>query len=83
MQDGSTSRLRDELRQVEAEIERTRRAAQESRAWVGQRAEGATDPEDRSAAIAEAELQEALLGVLTRRRDRLLDRVRALDAAAG
>ncbi|MGY1734072.1 hypothetical protein ACI798_21405 [Geodermatophilus sp. SYSU D01045] len=82
MQDGRTSRLQDQLRQVEAEIDRTRRAAEESRAWVGQRAEGATDPEDRSAAIAEAELQEALLGVLTRRRDRLLDRMRDLDGAA-
>jgi hypothetical protein len=76
---GTLSRLEDEVRLVEEEIDQARRASAEFRRRIGERAEGATDLEDRSAAIAQAEEQEELLGILTTRRERLLERCRALS----
>ena len=74
-------RLQEELRVVEEEIEQARRAAAEFRRRIGDRAEGATDLEDRSAAITQAEEQEELLGILTTRRDVIQERICALSGA--
>jgi hypothetical protein len=73
------SRLQGELRLVEEEIDSARRTAEEFRARIGERAEGATDLEDRSAAIAQAEEQEELLGILTTRREKVQERIRTLS----
>ena len=77
--DGTLVRLRNALLLVEEKIEAARRAAAKSRRQIGDRAEGATDVEDRSAAITQAEEQEELLGILTTRRDTLQERIRALS----
>lgn len=76
-------RLRNELRLVEEEIDEARRAAVASRLRIGDRAEGATDIEDRSAAITQAEEQEELLGILTVRRTTVEERIRALSGSEG
>ena len=72
-------RLQEELRVVEEEIDQARRAAAEFRRRIGDRDEGATDMEDRSAAITQAEEQEELLGILTTRRDEIQGRISALS----
>jgi hypothetical protein len=74
--DEALFRLQQELRLLEEEIDQTRRAAAEFRQWIGGRSEGATDVEDRSAAIAQVEEQEQLLRVLLVRRDSLRERIR-------
>ena len=76
--DGALVRLQDELRLVEEEIDRARREAAEFRRRIGDRVEGATDLEDRSAAITQAEEQEELLGVLTIRREQIQEHIHAL-----
>jgi hypothetical protein len=77
----TVSGLRAELRLVEEEIDQARRTAAEFRSRIGGRAEGAVDAGDRSAAIAQAEEQEELLGILTTRREAIQTRIRALSAA--
>src|SRR5687768_15188114 len=76
--DGTLVRLRNELRFVEEEIDRARQEAAECRQRIGDRVEGATDMEDQSSAITQAEDQEELLGILTTRRDTVQERIRAL-----
>jgi hypothetical protein len=79
--DGPPSRaqLEAELRMVDEEIEQARRAAVDARQAIGGRSEGAVDSSDRSAAIEQAEEQEELVGILTDRRERLQQRIRALS----
>jgi hypothetical protein len=75
----SAERLQAELALVEREIEQTRRAAEQARAAIGGRDEGVIDMADRSAAIEQAEEQEELVAFLTARREKLMQRLRALQ----
>ena len=67
--------LRTQLSSVDSEIEQLRRTAEELREQIGDRSDGATDPAERAAVITAAEEQEALIGVLTTRRESLLRRI--------
>ena len=67
--------LRAQLRSVDDELEGLRRTAEELREQIGDRSDGATDPAERAAVITAAEEQEALIGVLTTRREGLLRRL--------
>ena len=67
--------LRAQLRSVDNELEGLRRTAEELREQIGDRSDGATDPAERAAVITAAEEQEALIGVLTTRREGLLRRL--------
>ena len=69
--------LRAQLRSVDVELEGLRRSAEELREQIGDRSDGATDPAERAAVITAAEEQEALIGVLTTRREGLLRRLSA------
>lgn len=62
---------REELRQVDEELAELRETAVELRAQVGDRSNGATDPAETAAVITSAEEQEALIGALSDRRERL------------
>jgi hypothetical protein len=75
------SRLQDELRMLEEEIDQLRRTAEEARSRIGGRDEGATDVAERSTAIEQAEEQEALLGILTTRREQVQERLRTISGA--
>jgi hypothetical protein len=72
--------LREELRLAEEELARVRRTANEIRAEIGGRRDGAVDSEDMAAAITSAEEQEALATSLQARRDRLRARLAAAEA---
>jgi hypothetical protein len=74
--DDSTAQLREELRLVEEELTRLRTTAAELRRQIGERSYEPTDPAERSRLITEAEEQEALIAVLERRREELLQRLR-------
>jgi len=63
--------VRDEILAVDAELAQLRRVSAELRTEIGHREDGATDPEDLAAAITSVEEQEALIGVLEARRERL------------
>jgi hypothetical protein len=67
----------EQLRVVDEEIAGLRATAEQLRAQVGDRADGATDPAERAAVITAAEEQEALIGVLTERREVLARRLGA------
>ena len=67
--------VRDEILSVDAELAELRRVSAELRSEIGHRDDGATDPEDLAAAITSVEEQEALIGVLEARRERLLARL--------
>ena len=67
--------LREELRLLDENIERAQRSAIESRRLIGERSMGATDREELSQLITEAEQQEAVLRILAARRERLQDRL--------
>ena len=67
--------LRAQLQTVDEELEGLRRTAEELREQIGDRSDGANDPADRAAVITSAEEQEALIGVLTNRREDLLRRL--------
>lgn len=69
------SKLREEIRVVEAELAELRRTAVELRRGIGSRSDGPNDAEDTAAAITSAEEQEALIGVLEARRERLQNRL--------
>jgi hypothetical protein len=60
----------DELRAVDEEIAELRRTVTQLRADIGDNS-GPNDPEDVGAAITSAEEQEALIGVLEARRERI------------
>jgi len=67
--------VRDEILSVDAELAELRRVSAQLRSEIGRRDDGATDPEDLAAAITSVEEQEALIGVLEARRERLLARL--------
>ena len=71
-----TAQLREELGLVEEELARVRTTAPERRRQIGERSDDPTDPAERSLLITEAEEQEALIAVLERRREELLQRLR-------
>jgi hypothetical protein len=64
------SALQDEIRAVDEELAELRRTVTGLRADIGDNS-GPNDPEDVGAAITSAEEQEALIGVLEARRERL------------
>ncbi len=74
--DDPTAPLREELGLVEEELTRLRTTAAGLRAQIGGRSYGPTDSAERSLLITEAEEQEALVAVLERRREELLQRLR-------
>jgi hypothetical protein len=74
--DDPTAQLREELAVVEEELTRLRTTAAELRRQIGERGSEPTDPAERSLLISEAEEQEALIAVLDRRREELLQRLR-------
>jgi hypothetical protein len=63
--------VQDEIRTIDAELAQLRRISAELRSEIGHREDGATDPEDLAATITAVEEQEALIGVLEARRERL------------
>ncbi len=72
--DQSAAQPREELALVEEELARLRTTAAELRRQIGERSTEPTDPAERSLLITEAEEQEALIAVLERRREQLLQR---------
>lgn len=74
--DMSTARaeaeIRQELREVEEDLEQLRKTAASLREEIGERADGPTDPEEYGALIENAEEQEFLASQLEDRRERLL-----------
>lgn len=63
--------VRDEILSVDAELAELRRLSAQLRSEIGHRDDGATDPEDLAATITSVEEQEALIGVLEARREKL------------
>jgi hypothetical protein len=63
--------VRDEILSVDAELAELRRVSAQLRSEIGHRDDGATDPEDLAATITSVEEQEALIGVLEARREKL------------
>jgi len=63
--------VRDEIRVVDAELDELRRTAAGLRAEIGGRSDGTSEPEEMAATITSAEEQEALIGVLEARREKL------------
>jgi hypothetical protein len=63
---------REELREVDEELAELRETAAALRAQVGDRSAGATDPAETAVVITSAEEQEALIGALSARRERLV-----------
>src|SRR3954452_15933237 len=74
--DDPTAQLRDQVGRVEEELTRLRNTAAELRRQIGEGSYEPTDPAERSLLITEAEEQEALIAVLERRREELLQRLR-------
>lgn len=65
------SELRQELEEVEADLEELRDTAQSLRRQIGERWDEPTDASERTALITAAEEQEALVETLIARRDEL------------
>jgi hypothetical protein len=65
------SALRQELREVEADVAELRDTAEKLRAQIGDRSYEPTDASERAALITAAEEQEALVETLETRRDKL------------
>lgn len=63
--------LREELRQVESELDELRRTAQQLRQQIGERWFEPTDAPERAALITAAEEQEAFAEALEARREEL------------
>jgi hypothetical protein len=63
--------VRDEIAAVDVELAQLRRVSAQLRSEIGSRDDGPSDPEDLAAAITSVEEQEALIGVLEARRERL------------
>jgi hypothetical protein len=66
-----SSALRQELREVEADVAELRDTAVSLRAQIGDRSSEPTDASERAALITAAEEQEALVETLEARRDKL------------
>lgn len=73
--EGDPGDLREQLREVEEELDGVRRTAAALRAEIGGRSDGAVDPEDTAAIITSAEEQEAVAVSLEARRDDLRSRL--------
>lgn len=73
--DDPKAELRDELRLVEEELAELRQTAAELRSRIGNRDDFPANEEDLSQLITSAEEQEALVAVLERRREALLERL--------
>jgi hypothetical protein len=73
--DDPNAQLREELGRLEEELAQLRATAAELRRQIGERSFEPTDPAERSLLITEAEEQEALIAVLERRREELLQRL--------
>jgi hypothetical protein len=67
----SESALRDEIRVVEGELTELRRTVIELRTEIGGKTDGPSDPEDTTALLTSVEEQEAVIGILEARRDKL------------
>ena len=67
--------VRDEIRVVDAELVELRRIAAELRAQIGGRFGVGSEPEEIATTITSAEEQEALIGVLEARRERLTNQL--------
>jgi hypothetical protein len=74
-QEDSKAALREELRQVEADLKRLRQTAAELRRQIGEEWYEPTDEAERSLLITAAEEQEAFAAELEARRDELLRRL--------
>jgi hypothetical protein len=68
----SAAAFEAELRVVEEDLARLRETAADLRRRIGEREDEPTDPAERSALIEQAEEQEALIDILTARREELL-----------
>ncbi|MCW2898648.1 MAG: hypothetical protein JWO67_913 [Streptosporangiaceae bacterium] len=75
----SKEALREELRDVETDLERLRGLAADLRLRIGRRWEEPMDEWERGAMIEQAEEQEALVAVLEARRETLLRRLGEAD----
>jgi hypothetical protein len=73
----SKAALREELRQVEADLSKLRRTAADLRRRIGERWDDPTDEAERALMITAAEEQEAFAAELENRRDELLRRLGA------
>ena len=75
--DESKAALREELRQVDADLGKLRRTAAELRQRVGERWDGPTDEAEHALMITAAEEQEAFAAELENRRGELVRRLGA------
>jgi hypothetical protein len=73
--DTGQAAAREELRQVDEELAELRQTAASLRAQIGDRSDGPTDAEETALVITSAEEQEALIGALAERRERLRRRL--------
>jgi hypothetical protein len=73
--DGGVELLRDELRTVDEELVGLRVEVERLRGQFGARSDGPVDPAENAAALTNVEEQEALIGVLERRREDLVRRL--------
>jgi uncharacterized coiled-coil DUF342 family protein len=71
MADMTTDEIRAEIDKLEGEIEGMRKTAQELRSGLDDAASGPAEPEERAAAIEQAEEQEFIIESLEARRDEL------------
>jgi hypothetical protein len=69
--DSDRSALQQELAEVEADVARLRDTAEKLRAQIGDRSFEPADASERAALITAAEEQEALVGTMELRRDKL------------
>ena len=69
--DSDRSALQQELREVEADVAELRDTAEKLRAQIGDRSFEPADASERAALITAAEEQEALVGTMEVRRDKL------------
>jgi chromosome segregation ATPase len=69
--DSERSALQQELREVEADVAELRDTAKKLRTQIGDRSSEPTDASERAALITAAEEQEALVGTMEARRDKL------------
>jgi predicted nucleic acid-binding Zn-ribbon protein len=67
--------LRDELQQVQRELDEVRDSAATLRRQIGERSDGAADAAETSMLLTEAEQQEAVVATLEQRMARLQQRL--------
>jgi prefoldin subunit 5 len=74
--------LRQELRQIDAEIEELRKSTDDLKAHVGPEGDGVEDAEEIAADLTNVEEDEAVLGILGQRREALLKQLERLGGSA-